>query len=180
MNTVEPIRSIEQIELFKSMLTKNKRNLILFVLGINSGLRVSDLLHLKISDVANKNYIELIEQKTHKFKRIPLTNKLYNLINTYICEKKENYWLFQSQKGTKPITRVQAYRILNSVSKKVGIEEKIGTHSLRKTFGYHLYKKTKDIALLQMVLNHSSPKITLRYLGINQEIIDSQLKEFCL
>ena len=61
----------------------------------------------------------------------------------------------------------------------MGIEH-TGTHSLRKTFGYHLYKQTKDIALLQKVLNHSSQDVTLRYIGVTQEIIDNNLKLFAL
>ncbi|HNZ54779.1 MAG TPA: tyrosine-type recombinase/integrase, partial [bacterium] len=69
--------------------------------------------------------------------------------------------------------------ILNKAAGELGIEE-IGTHTLRKTFGYHFYQKTKDVALLQNIFNHSAPSVTLRYIGINQDIIDSAIDEFSL
>lgn len=64
--------------------------------------------------------------------------------------------------------------------KKVGLEERIGTHSMRKTFGYHHYQQFKDIALLQKIFNHSSQLITLRYIGIDQEQIDYTYNNFVL
>ena len=102
------------------------------------------------------------------------------VINKYILNKRDEQWLFKSQKGESAISRIQAYRIIKNASVKVGLHERIGTHSLRKTFGYHFYKKTKDIALLQTILNHSHPNITMRYIGITQELIDSQLYLFSL
>lgn len=72
-----------------------------------------------------------------------------------------------------------AYNILNEAAKKCGLQSQ-GTHSLRKTFGFHYYKKYKDIAMLQEIFNHSSPSICLRYNGINQEEIDKSLDNFCL
>ena len=77
------------------------------------------------------------------------------------------------------IGRVQAYRILNKAAAEVGLIE-IGTHTLRKTFGYHFYKRYKDVALLQEIFNHSAPSITLRYIGINQDIIDEAVGGFHL
>ena len=69
---------------------------------------------------------------------------------------------------------------LNANTLKIGIDYKIGTHTLRKTFGYHHYKKFKDVALLQKIFNHSSPAITLRYIGIDQEEIDESYNNFIL
>ena len=76
--------------------------------------------------------------------------------------------------------RTQCYRIINNVCKKVGISYNVGTHTLRKTFGYHHYRKFKDVAILQKIFNHSSPEVTLRYIGINQDIIDESFKNFIL
>lgn len=76
-----------------------------------------------------------------------------------------------------PIGRVQAYRILNSAAKAVGLSE-IGTHTLRKTFGYHFYQQYKDVALLQELFNHSAPSVTLRYIGINQDALDKAMSGF--
>ena len=90
-------------------------------------------------------------------------------------------YIFKSRNGTnKPITRVRAYTILNEVARKIGIQEEIGTHTLRKTFGYWFYQRTKDVAILQQIFNHSSPSITLRYIGINQDILDRELENFSL
>ena len=102
------------------------------------------------------------------------------MLEEYIYNKNDNDWLFPSQRGAKAITRIQAYRIISNACFEAGIEARIGTHTLRKTFGYHFYQKNKDIALLQSILNHSAPSVTLRYIGITQDIIDSKLKAFSL
>lgn len=90
-------------------------------------------------------------------------------------------YLFPSRKGSgaKPINRIQAYKILNDAANQARLSE-MGTHTLRKTFGYHLYQETKDVALLQNIFNHSAPSVTLRYIGINQDIIDQAIDDFSL
>lgn len=181
MQIVEPIRDKSKIDLVKQILKKKAlRDYILFLIGINSGLRISDILNLKVGDVLDKNYIELKEQKTKKYKKIPISDYLKIELKIFTNGRNPNEWLFASQKGMKAISRVQAYRIITNACYKAGIDCKIGTHTLRKTFGYHFYKINKDVALLQNILNHSSPSITLRYIGINQDIIDSKLKSFNL
>lgn len=81
--------------------------------------------------------------------------------------------------SNKPITTTQAYRILNNAAIHIGLTE-IGTHTMRKTFGYHHYQQFHDIAILQQIFNHSSPSITMKYLGINQDEIDKSYYNFCL
>ena len=181
MTSVEPIRNKEKIELVKRILKENgTRDYLLFLLGINIGLRISDILKLKVCDVKDKEYITIKEQKTGKRKRFPITNSFKTALEEYIKGKSYYEWLFPSQRGNKPITRIQAYRIINNACFKAGIFTNIGTHTLRKTFGYHFYQETKDIALLQCLFNHSAPSITLRYIGINQDIIDTSLRAFAL
>lgn len=87
--------------------------------------------------------------------------------------------LFYTQKHCR-LDRVQAYRILNKAAQAVGVKERIGTHTPRKTFGYHHYKKYNDIVLLQKIFNHSSPSVTLRYIGIEQDTIDESYMNFYL
>ncbi len=175
---VEPIRSKQQIKQVEEYLSKkNKRNRLLFVLGINSGLRVSDILNLNVSDVRNKTHIEIKEQKTGKLKKFPINDKLKKLIQEFIKHKNDKEPLFLSQKQ-KRLDRSQVYRMLNEACKDVGITINIGTHSMRKSFGYHHYKQFKDIALLQIIFNHSNPKITLRYIGIEQDEIDNSYRQF--
>ena len=97
--TVEPIRSKQQIKQVEEYLAKkSKRNRLLFVLGTNSGLRVSDILNLNVSDVRNKTHIEIKEQKTNKFKKFPINDKLKKLIQEFIKNKENDEPLFLSQK----------------------------------------------------------------------------------
>jgi len=179
MKYVQPIRDLKKIEELKVIFHKqNYRNFFLFLFGINTGLRISDILKMKVSDVRDRTHITIQEQKTGKEKRFKINNDLQTEILRYISNMKSDDFLFPSKKGNH-IGRVQAYTILNDAAKKAGLKE-IGTHTLRKTFGYHLYQKTKDVALLQNIFNHSAPSVTLRYIGINQDIIDSAIDDFSL
>ena len=179
MEFVQPIRNLKQIETIKKLLKQqNLRDYCLFVLGINSGLRISDLLKLQVIDVTEngkiKDRIRLREKKTNKFKDFPLSEKTKQAIKEYLKTRnyKENEPLFVSRKNRGFLLRQQAYKIINDVAKSVGIKEKIGTHTLRKTFGYHAYNNGYDIAIIQKLFNHSSPAVTLRYIGITQEELD--------
>lgn len=180
MKQVEPIRNLSEIQRIKKILSNNLRDRLLFVFGINTGLRISDILKLKVKDVKNRNHLTITEQKTNKIKKFLIMNELKQEIKSYIKDKQSDTYLFKSSQSNNPISRIQAYRIIHSACKKAKVKGNIGTHTLRKTFGYHFYKKTKDIVILQNIFNHSSPKITLRYIGINQDIIDRSLKNFYL
>ena len=187
MNYVQPIRSKEKIEEMKQELKKNgTRDYLLFIVGINTGLRISDLIKLQVQDILNsdrtlKTHIEIIEQKTKKKKRFRLNQIWAEELYQYIKNMDIKDYIFKSRNGVnKPITRVRAYDLLNETARKVGIEDKIGTHTLRKTFGYWFYQRTKDVAILQEIFNHSSPSITLQYIGINQDIVDRELENFSL
>lgn len=180
MNFVEPIRDKEKLEELKALLKKqSERNGFLFTFGINTGLRISDILPLKVSDVRGKSHIVITEKKTGKPKRFKINQSLRQTIDSYTKEMDDDTYLIASEKRGKPITRVRAYQILNGTARKIGLSE-IGTHSLRKSFGYHFYQRTKDIATLQMIFNHSHPSITLRYIGITQDLIDEAVDQFSL
>lgn len=179
MEFVQPIRDLKQIETIKWILKqKSLRDYCLFVLGINSGLRISDLLRLRISDVSEKgkpkDRIRLREKKTNKFKDFPISDNAKSAIKEYLKTRiiNENEPLFLSRKNKGFLLRQRAYKILNDVARSVGIKDKIGTHTLRKTFGYHAYNNGYDITLIQKLFNHSSPSVTLRYIGITQEQMD--------
>lgn len=178
MEFVEPIRDRKKIEAMKKVLKgSNLRDYVLFTLGINSGLRVSDLLKLKASDVLDekgrvKDRITVREKKTGKTKTFPFSDTVIKALKEYLLGTLPEMVLFPSRKGGGPITRQQAYRIINDAAKTVGIKDKIGTHTLRKTFGYHAYIAGVDVTRIQSLLNHSSPKETLRYIGITQDELD--------
>ena len=179
MEFVQPIRSKEDIERMKNALAKTgTRNRLLFCLGINTGLRVSDILGLRVADVRNNDFVWIKEQKTGKQRKVRIS-AVRDDINAYIQGMKDDEYLFASRKGDGHITRVQAYRILNAAAAECGLDE-IGTHTMRKTFGYWHYKQYRDVALLQKLFNHSSPSITLRYIGIEQDEIDAGTADFAL
>lgn len=176
--TVEPIRDRYQIRLVEEFLmSRSPRNRLLFVLGTNSGLRISDILNLNVADVREKTHIEIKEQKTGKFKKFPINEKLKNLISPFINNREDSEPLFLSQKNQR-LDRSQVYRMLNEACRAVGVSANIGTHSMRKSFGYHHYKQFKDVAMLQMIFNHSTPAVTLRYIGIEQDEIDNSYRQF--
>ncbi len=176
MQLVEPIRSKKQVDAVKKCLRgQSLRDYLLFVLGINSGLRISDLLKLTVKDVQGQDRISIREQKTGKLKDFPLCDSCKKAISEYLkTTKVADGYLFTSRKGkNKPITRIQAYRILSEAAKTVGITESIGTHTLRKTFGYHAYVNGTDVTRIQKLLNHSAPSVTLAYIGITKEELDN-------
>lgn len=178
MNFVQPIRDTDLIHEIKTNLKEQSyRDYMLFVTGINSGLRISDILQLRVRDV-KRPYFNMVERKTKKRRRIDMTPQLQRELKKYIEGKEDHEYLFKSREGlNKPIGRSMAYKILRRAAESVGLDD-IGTHTLRKTFGYHLYKQTGDVALLQKILNHSDPSYTLRYIGISEDIMNQAIKSF--
>lgn len=180
MNTVEPIRDERKIAAMKAVLKESSlRNYLLFVMGINVGLRITDLLNFKISDLVDergkiKKSIYIREGKTRKERIIVFNKEVEKALDQYLEDLGEydsDWYLFKSKKGeNKPISREQAYIILNDAAKMVGIKEKVGTHTLRKTFGYWARKKgIATIEQLQEIFNHATPAATKRYIGITQK-----------
>jgi len=174
MKRVIPIRDKEKIREFKNALkAKSERNYILFMIGTNAGLRVSDILPLRVRDVKGE-YLEVIEQKTGNIRDIPINDSLRRALDRYIKGKKDNEYLIKSREGgNKPISRWMAYKILREAAEEVGLA-RIGTHSMRKTFGYNYYQRTKDIETLCKMLGHSDSQITKRYIGIEDDFIREQ------
>lgn len=155
------------------------RNYMLFLVGINTALRISDIIKLRVSNFRGW-YIVVVEQKTKKYKKLKMNSFLKKEIERFCKGKKNNEYLFQSRNGiNKPITRQMAYLILRIAANDCGIEN-VGTHTMRKTFGYHHYQKYKDIGVLMNIFNHSSPAITQKYIGINQDYIDAAMDNFRL
>lgn len=183
MNFVQPIRDLEKISEVRDFLAnKNKRDELLFCFGIYTGLRISDILTIRVKDVQGKDHFHIIEQKTRKAKqrsrkytvkkRVPIVKKLKRLLNEFCDTMQPNDFLFKSREGkNKPITRVRAYDILREAAHHCDLNE-IGTHTLRKTFGFLVYQETKDVALLQDIFGHAAPYITLKYIGVNQDAIE--------
>nr|DAY63892.1 MAG TPA: site specific tyrosine recombinase [Caudoviricetes sp.] len=177
MDTVEPIRDKGMIlDIADYLLEINERDYVLFMFGIYSGLRISDILPLKVRDVRNADYIYLREKKTGKEKRFPINDELKSILKRYIKGKRDYELLFPNNRKDitqrKPISRQRVWSILNEAAQAMGYSEKIGCHTLRKTFGYWLYQNTHDAVAIQEILNHSDISITKRYIGVNQDSKD--------
>lgn len=142
-------------------------------------MRVSDILALNVGDVKEKIFIKITEKKTGKPKKIPINNKLMSMFAEYTRGKPSDNPLFMT-KFKNRLNRVTAYNIIKQACEESGLHDTFGTHTMRKTFDYHHYRKYKDVAMLQKIFNHSSPQITLRYIGIEQDQISKSYTDFIL
>lgn len=183
----EPLKDEFEIDLVRRMIKKHTkeplRNLIIFNLGINNGIRTNDILKLKVKDVWNKDYTTIRESKTGKQREIRLNvANLQNDIKEYVGNRKWNddTYLFTSYKNpSEPIKTVAVYRMFKRINEVSGNQlPHLTAHSMRRTFGYWYYKQTKDIVTLMKLFNHSKQAITLRYIGIEREEIRNSLRDF--
>lgn len=175
MEFVNPIRDLETIQAMKEELRKHSvRDLLLFVLGINTGISLIDLLSLTVEDVWDgekpKQFLYVKNERTGEDQAHYLNCNIGEILREYLSmiDWQPGDYLFKSKKDCRPITRQQAYRIINRSAREVGISEKIGTHTLRKTFGYHAYYKGVAISIIKSILHHHSTAETLKYLGIDK------------
>jgi len=154
------------------------RNYLLIVLGVNTGLRISDLLRLTKNDVYNfeqcrfRTHIHTTEKKTGKRKSIALNKKVVNALRLCFGSdmgQPEDFLFQTNRKKRAAIGRTQAWRIVKEAANAIGVAGIIGVHSLRKTLGYHAWKAGVAAVLLMDIFNHSSFEVTRRYLGISQD-----------
>lgn len=178
MSTTQPIRNQKLLHAFKDYYrstTPNIRNYTLIILGLNTALRISDVLCLTWDDIFDdsqmKKHLTIREQKTGKENCIFLNSEVQQTLQEYACKtNKTGIYLFPSPtKQNAPLSRYQAYRIIRSAAEHVGLDGHISCHSLRKTFGYQAWKQGVQPALLMNIYNHSSYRITLKYLCIEQD-----------
>ena len=196
MNLAQPIKKTKDLENFKDYYKKikpNQRNELLIILGLNTALRISDILSLVWNSVYNfekkeyRDHVILIEQKTGKASQIYLNSSVLDTLRDYKEYLKQNNktiepdtFIFNHSNKNVPITRTQAFRIIKEAADYYDISGVISCHSLRKTFGYHAWKQGVPPALLVTVFNHSSFDITKRYLGIEQDDKDKIFKKIKL
>lgn len=184
LNCVDVIKNKEDIEKIKAILKcENYRNYFLFLMGINTGLRICQILSLKVGDLLNegievKKFI-LVDGIEYALNETIRTN-FFHYIGEDIQDIDRDMYLFKSTRGNHPIERVQAYRILNAAGVKAGLDIKFGTHTLRKTFGYHFYLQYRDLKYLQKLFHHSNINMTANYIGINEENLVKNYSSFDL
>ena len=179
---VEPIRELRDIKSIKKLLGDNPRNFCLFVLGINSNLRASDLLQLtagQVRDLHTGDEFSLIEKKTKKERRITLNKSAAKAIQALLDTQNiaDDQPLFFSQRG-KVLTVPSVNRLVKSWCRAINLKGNYGSHTLRKTFGYHQrVQLNTGVPELMVMFNHSSQKQTLDYLCIQpDEIRDAYMK----
>ena len=188
MNFVEPIRDRKKLAQIKNLLRGQGRyrDLLLFVVGINTALRISDLLQLCVEHFLDehkqiKKRFWIKEQKRGKRHEIVINNSIREVLKEYmsaypvIADDPENYMFFNTRANTclDPIKRGQAWKFVKSICKDVGLNGNYGTHSLRKTWGYHARMQGVDLALIMHKLNHESIAYTKRYLGITDDELEA-------
>ncbi len=181
MGTSQPIRNTDELAAFRGYYLEkevNLRNYMLICMGLNTALRISDILQLKwgnVYDFDRKQYVKHIvicEAKTGKETRIALNDNLKEAFKMYMDSltnvSGKDYILAGKVQGTH-LSRSQAFRVITHVADALNMENGISCHSLRKTFGYHAWKCGTPPAMLMEIYNHSSYEITKRYLGIEQD-----------
>ena len=185
MRTSQPIRDTQDLTALREFYLKdepNMRNYVLICLGVNSALRISDLLELKWKDVYNfkdenfKKHLITYEKKTGKETWIAINENARNGLQEYMKFLKkiscEDY-IFKGKNNGGHLSRSQAFRIIKHAAGELNLENGISCHSMRKTFGYYAWKCGTPPAVLMDIYNHSSYEITKRYLGIKQDDKDS-------
>lgn len=181
MNTVEPIRDKRDIAAMKKYLKdKNEKYYIMFITGINLGLRINEILAMSVGDVKNRTRQKFRQRKTGKEITVAYNAELIKSYREYCKNRAPDEALIPNNRNEyKAISRYMAYKVIKEAAEHIGIDN-IGTHSLRKTCGYHYYKQTMDIATLQVWFNHKYQADTLRYIGITSENICDAMVRFKL
>jgi integrase len=181
MAATEPIKDKRQLrQLAEYYLKRGQlRNYALVILGAHTALRISDLLRLKWTDVYDENcgefrsHVTIVERKTKKTKTIALNKQIIKALRLYLPYKRSAYIFANNRKGGKPISRVQAWRIIRAAVLAVGIAGKVACHSLCKSWGYHAWTSGEVSPVVIMdILNHSNYETTRRYFGIAQDDLD--------
>ena len=181
MGTTQPIRYKYELKLFLEYYRNtqpSKRNFALISLGLHTALRISDILKLQWNDVYDmekdtfRSHLSIYEQKTGKLNTIALNPHVIEALQNYTTTRKTEPDDFIFSKNTDyhtPLSRSQAFRIVKHAAMEALHTEHISCHSLRKTFGYHAWKQGTPPALLMDIYNHSSYRVTKKYLGIEQD-----------
>lgn len=176
MSLVHPITNPVQLQsMIDYLYEHSKRDYVLFEIGINLGIRVTDFSHQKVGfyrKACEQGYVDMTPSKTAYLNKkilVPINKDLQSLILQYIEGRSDDEWMFPSRKGEGPITRQHIHRIITEAAEHAGIKEPIGCHGMRKTFGYWHYKQNRDIRILMNIFNHSSEEVTLRYIGVTDE-----------
>lgn len=203
-HAADPIKSVHDIDRLSSHLINEGRyrDNMLFIVGINLGLRVSDLVTLRFSDLIDENFafkdsFPIFEKKTRNTRKVKRNR--YLTINEAIMDAVELYlshhpaklddYMFKSESNrggnqNQPLSTYSVERLLKKAASEIGLTCHVSTHTLRKTFGYHQMamsgNDSRKLLLLQKIFGHSSVAQTLDYIGITDEEIEAAYKDLNL
>lgn len=182
MNIVEAVKTSAEAEVVSRKLTKNARGNPLYAdiwrFGINTALRISDLLSITFDEVQGDK-LTIVEGKTGKSRTISLNTSAKAIIQARKAANPTHTYLFEVDSNRakgKPVSRVSVANAFKAVGDEIGLS--LGTHSMRKTRGWMMYSEGTPIELICKVLNHSSPAVTMVYIGLTQADIDATYHEF--
>jgi len=182
--TVEPIRKTKDIKAISRLLKSKPRDHLLWMMGINNGLRAKDLVRIRYSQVEDAKpgaAINIVETKTGKNNILVINKAVHKVLQTYLAETAPaaDDFIFKSRKGNGHITSQSVGRMVRSWTTAINLKGQYGAHTLRKTWGY--VQRTQHGAGFEILCkryNHSSPAITMRYLGIeNREVCELLMNE---
>lgn len=174
MNEVEAVKTKGEIEVVDNLLRKHKGQLYadLWRIGVNLALRISDLLAIEFNALdLQRREMRLVEGKTGKVRTVGLNDTVVRIVERRRQEHPTDRYLFQVHanrtKGViKPVGRVTVAKAFKEIGDIVGVQ--LGTHSMRKSRGWAMYIDGVPIEMVCKVLNHSSPAVTMAYLGITK------------
>ena len=177
MNTVQPIRDMNTVmDIARYLKQNNERDYVMFTTGIYSGLRVSDILKLRVKDVRGKDYIAMREKKTKKEKRFIINKNLKKILEAWTRGKDDLQYLLENPATHRPISRQRAWEVMRDAGEEFGVYN-LGTHTMRKTFAYHMYQANHHAVMLMKLFNHSDIHVTLRYIGVEQDETDQAISK---
>ncbi len=166
MNWVAPIKDESVLLKFKETLREiDSKYLILFEIGIGTGLQLQDILQFKVGDVRGKDSLTVNIGTRNVAQTFQLSPELQQTIAAFIEGRDDDDYLITGySRNNHPLSREQAYRVFRKAGVSIGLKS-IGTQTMRKTFAWRYYNETGDIYYIQHLLNHASPNITFRYIG---------------
>lgn len=178
---VDPFRDEKDIKAIRKLLSDNPRNHLLFVMGINNGLRVGDLLKLKVRDVKHMkpgDSINIREGKTGKLNILVINKTVHKVMTQHIADGRisDDDYLFKSKKGGHPLTIQAVNASIKKWASAINLKGNYGAHSLRKTWGYiQRINYGVGFEVICKRFNHQSPAVTMRYLGISDKEVQNIL-----
>lgn len=176
---VDPIRDVNAIQRIKHTLKDDPRNLCLFTLGLNTAYRANELLSLTVGQVQHLkagDTLDIKQSKNQEYRRVTLNNICIETIKSWLIQHPNpspQAALFTSTRTQSAITVPTLCRLIKKWTRHIGLNGNYGSHSMRKSWGYHQrVRESVPLPILMRAFGHASEEQTLAYLGIQQKEIE--------